>query len=183
MPYDSPETSKEPDILGRWPLAVNVFDLIRSTPEEWSLRIGIYGRWGEGKTTVLKFIESLSQAHGFKTAWFNPWAVQDKNQLWNAFAAALKDSFKQPLSLKSKGWFSGWSESATDFAKAASSIHVSIKIISTVAEKLSKHLAITKSDIEPLLASLGDKKLVDCNRQSGSNPMPWIRALPFHRFR
>lgn len=160
MAYDSPEDSKGRDLLGRWPLAVNVFDLIRSAPGEWSLRIGIYGRWGEGKTTALKFIETLLKTLDFKTVWFNPWAAQDRNQLWETLAAALEDSFAQPMSLKGKRWFSKWVRSSEYLVSTASNLHPLAKILPGIIGRLSKQLAVSKSDIEPLLASLGDKKVV-----------------------
>ena len=46
---EAPQSSRERDALRRWPFAHSIYQLIQSAPKEWSLRIGIFGRWGEGE--------------------------------------------------------------------------------------------------------------------------------------
>jgi KAP-like P-loop domain-containing protein len=87
---DAPVAKREDDRLRRWNLAKTIHDLVRACPREWSPRVGLYGGWGEGKTTVLKFIESLALAEGVPVLWFSPWNAQDKVELWKAFSAELE---------------------------------------------------------------------------------------------
>lgn len=160
MAYDAPESSEDRDALGRWSLASNVFDLIRGVPGTWSLRIGIYGRWGEGKTTVLKFIETLARNDDYRIAWFNPWAAETREQLWGAFAASLDESFKQPLKLQGKRGFLALADWGSELASAASIINPLAKVAPSIIKRLSRHLAVKRSDIEPLLKNMGNKKLI-----------------------
>ncbi|MDP4199062.1 MAG: P-loop NTPase fold protein [Bacteroidota bacterium] len=50
---------KEEDLLGRWPFASNICEIIDSIPEGQSIRIGLIGEWGSGKTVILNFIKTI----------------------------------------------------------------------------------------------------------------------------
>lgn len=91
---EMPQSSRERDALRRWPFAHSIYQLIHGAPKEWSLRIGIFGRWGEGKTTVLNFIEQMAERDNCPVAKFNPWAVQDRKELWETLVLAIEDAFK-----------------------------------------------------------------------------------------
>src|ERR1035438_311996 len=97
---DSPKDTKDEDKLNRWSFAEEVYALIKDTPKEWSVRIGIYGGWGEGKTTVLRFLNSIANNDKQVVIWLNTWEYQNNDQLWEEFVLcmyrALK-KFKVPL--------------------------------------------------------------------------------------
>jgi nucleoside-triphosphatase THEP1 len=84
--YDAPRVRQVEDSLDRWRFASELMGLIRNTPPEWSIRIGLTGKWGEGKSTVLHFIEDLAQADGNVVVWFVPWAATSLDELWAEFA-------------------------------------------------------------------------------------------------
>jgi hypothetical protein len=64
--YDAAQTQRDHDDLERWQFAAEIVEAILATSNEWSARIGIFGKWGEGKTTVLRFAkEMLSQEHNW----------------------------------------------------------------------------------------------------------------------
>ncbi|WP_116315610.1 P-loop NTPase fold protein [Bacillus subtilis] len=54
---DSPIESKEFDKFNRFPFAERVSHVISKRTDPSSIVIGIYGVWGEGKTSVLNFME------------------------------------------------------------------------------------------------------------------------------
>jgi ATPase subunit of ABC transporter with duplicated ATPase domains len=62
--YDSAQRLKKDDDLGRWRFAAEIAEVIRSTPTDWSARIGIFGKWGEGKSTILHFLEEMLRPEG-----------------------------------------------------------------------------------------------------------------------
>lgn len=62
--YDSAQRLKKDDDLGRWRFASEIAPVIRSTPAGWSARIGIFGKWGKGKSTVLHFLEEILKPEG-----------------------------------------------------------------------------------------------------------------------
>jgi hypothetical protein len=63
-----------------------------SSRPDWSVRIGIFGKWGEGKSTVLRFVETMQNGTGNIVFWFNPWAIQSLNDLWIDFGTKLFQS-------------------------------------------------------------------------------------------
>jgi len=92
--YDSAQRLKKDDDLGRWRFASEIASVIRSTPADWSARIGIFGKWGEGKSTVLHFLEEMLKPEGNIVFYFTPWAVQELDELWEEFGNALLDALE-----------------------------------------------------------------------------------------
>jgi energy-coupling factor transporter ATP-binding protein EcfA2 len=93
--YDSAQRLKKDDDLGRWRFAAEIAEVIRSTPADWSARIGIFGKWGEGKSTILHFLEGMLKPEGNIVFYFTPWAVQELNELWAEFGKALLDALEE----------------------------------------------------------------------------------------
>jgi hypothetical protein len=86
---DAPIGSNSEDLLARMPFVDEIVDLAITTPKEWSPRIGIYGSWGSGKTSVLNMIaERLVEAHHV-VARFNPWGFGDTDEMFGALADAV----------------------------------------------------------------------------------------------
>jgi predicted KAP-like P-loop ATPase len=78
---DRPVTDLPEDLLGRWGLAKTIFDLISSADTNSALRIGVYGRWGEGKTSVLRFVEAQAKRANLPVCWFSVWSAQTQQDL------------------------------------------------------------------------------------------------------
>jgi hypothetical protein len=93
--YDSAQRLKKDDDLGRWRFAAEIAEVIRSTPTDWSARIGIFGKWGEGKSTILHFLEEMLKPEGNIVFYFTPWAVQELDELWAEFGKALLEALEQ----------------------------------------------------------------------------------------
>lgn len=107
---DSPLEKPDPEVdkLRRYPFAKRVAESIVTLRDSNSIVIGVYGAWGEGKTTTLKFIEyRLAELNRDGASvihfWFNPWRFQDESNLllsfFQTFAEALE---KPPSSIKDK---------------------------------------------------------------------------------
>lgn len=83
--YDSPQSSESGDDLERWRFAAEIVEVIRVTPADWSTRIGVFGKWGEGKSTVLRFMSEMLKGSNDVVFTFNPWAIRDWDMLWTEF--------------------------------------------------------------------------------------------------
>lgn len=93
--FDSPRKSKAEDRLNRWKFAENIYSLVRNTPGDWSNRIGIYGGWGEGKTSVLEFISTIASEEKQIIVWFNPWQFTTPEELWEAFVITMYETLQE----------------------------------------------------------------------------------------
>lgn len=95
---DSPLSESTRDKFKRWPFAQKLAQIILSHSGPDSLVIGINGKWGEGKTTVLKFIEAeIKKDIGAICIWFNPWLFRDENQLLLHFFVKLSSTLEKSL--------------------------------------------------------------------------------------
>lgn len=95
---DSAKTDPASDIFKRYPFAQRIAQALTSRIDSDSIVIGIYGAWGEGKTTVLHFIESeLKKHNNVIPIWFNPWRFEDEVQLLRNFFRTLADAIHRSL--------------------------------------------------------------------------------------
>jgi hypothetical protein len=92
--YDAPPLERKDDVLGRWRLAGELFGIVRETPAEWSVRLGVFARWGEGKTTMLRFLERMALVENYIPVRFAPWAARTWDDLWVEFATVLVESLE-----------------------------------------------------------------------------------------
>lgn len=95
---DTPQTDPELDGFKRLPFAQRVAKAIASRNDPDSIVIGIYGAWGEGKTTLLHFIDKeLKKNEHIIPVWFNPWRFEDEIQLLRSFFKTLADAINKSL--------------------------------------------------------------------------------------
>lgn len=95
---DKPVNNSEEDKFQRYEFSKRIADTIISSDNKDSVVIGIYGAWGEGKTSVINFIDKeLSKEESIITIKFNPWRFTDEATLlgsfYNKLAINIKDSF------------------------------------------------------------------------------------------
>lgn len=166
--YDSPHGTREEDDLDRWRFASEIADIVFSTPPDWSTRIGIFGKWGEGKSTVLRFAEQMLRDKGNVVFWFNPWAIQNWNDLWEEFGDGLCESLiaaNIPLDLtwKEKIKDAGkWLESkgAGRITEAVAAAVGRDKLVDATFGALSRWLKYDGEQIRKIRQSLGEKRVV-----------------------
>jgi len=99
---DQPIYSKKDDILGRSSFAEALGDAILSYKEKDSVVVGLFGKWGSGKTSVinmaLEHIDTISENKEYKRPViikFNPWNFSEQNQLISQFFRQLSVSLKR----------------------------------------------------------------------------------------
>ena len=104
---DAPILNSSEDILGRTPFAASLAKAISGVAGADSFVIGIHGRWGSGKSSVLNLVaEQLAELNKSKAEQerlhilrFNPWNFSDQSQLvfqfLKQFRAHLVESEKR----------------------------------------------------------------------------------------
>jgi KAP family P-loop domain len=78
---DAPIYDPSLDQFNRYPFAKRVASVISKRSDPSSIVIGIYGAWGEGKTSVFNFIENELIAENVVCFRFNPWRFGDEDQM------------------------------------------------------------------------------------------------------
>lgn len=94
-PYnlDSPLSDAIDDQFTRLPFAKRIADTIKVLKTEDPLVIAVYGKWGEGKTTVLNFISQEFDKTKDEVVYvkFNPWRFPSESILLRSFFDTLAD--------------------------------------------------------------------------------------------
>ena len=100
---DQPITSHENDRFDRWPFAHRIAKTIARRHESSSLVIGIYGPWGDGKTSVLHLMkEAFEGDQSVVVMSFNPWLFESESHLIVSFFHSLSDALGRRLAKKGR---------------------------------------------------------------------------------
>jgi hypothetical protein len=170
---DSPVTVGQYDALKRVPFSKGVARIILGRAAPSSIAIGIYGVWGEGKTTVLNFIaeELACHADGVVCVRFNPWHFSDIDTLLRSFLQTITDAIGAPAGRKEKllklmarygSLVPPLSASVTDPSGSQAKVEIDAGSgVAKLGETLSYvELGKLKSKIERLLRKIGKRVVV-----------------------
>lgn len=103
---DKPVSKEEDDRFQRYNFSSRIAQRIKTAQNNDSVVIGVYGEWGEGKTSVMNFIEQeLKTDSSIITLKFNPWRFTDETTLlisfFNSLATKVRESFPENISKNS----------------------------------------------------------------------------------
>lgn len=90
--------SEAEDVLGRKRFARAIAALIAEAPKDTSLRIGVYGSWGEGKSSVLQLIRRTLLDAGHVCVWITPWLTERPEELAAQLTTQIADSLSLDIS-------------------------------------------------------------------------------------
>jgi hypothetical protein len=156
---DKPICSINEDKFQRYDFAKRIAEIVSTGSYPESLVVSIYGKWGEGKSSVLNFIKNEILDSAFIIN-FNPWLFSDEKQLIKAFFEAIAISVGKKL----KDGKQRAAEFFIDYADSISSISELIVPLSSSAVKAGKKLAekFKKDSIEDLKEKV-DKLIIEAN--------------------
>ena len=86
---DRPLRPDDQDLLGRELFANSLADLIVHAPPKTTLRLGVYGGWGEGKTSVLAMMHKRLAEAGHVCVWLSPWIADTAGEFVNYFIKSV----------------------------------------------------------------------------------------------
>ncbi len=125
---DRPLSDRRQDGLNRAVFADRIAEILGDLRHGDRLVIGIYGPWGEGKTTVLNLIRvNLVENDAIVLRDFNPWRFTDENEILRGFFSMLADAISKSLSTN-----------VEHFAQKAGSWTRCVRRITKIAGKLWK---------------------------------------------
>jgi len=103
---DRPIDLEEQDEFQRADFAKRIVRLIEHRGKADCLVIGVYGTWGEGKTSVIRMIDSMLVSSEIATTYrFNPWTFKEEGALLREFFFGLSRALDKKL-------LTGWDEFA-----------------------------------------------------------------------
>lgn len=152
---DKPQKDPEDDSFNYAPLAEKLAkSIVRMTPPE-GLVLGIYGEWGLGKSTFIKFIvrylNDMPKADQPIIVEFNPWWFAGSEHLIRHFF----DQFQASLGNRGKRFVEGLIKSVKAFSDVVSEIPVPGSAVpKTIADQISD---IGQRDVVTLKNDISDK--------------------------
>lgn len=168
--HDAPVHYKSDDLYNRWPVATAISRAIHSSPANWSTRIGLYGRWGEGKTSVLNFLEKQQHGLGNVVVRYTSWGASTDGEMWRSFSKALREGLKR--SRAEMGWratisfyFRRYSATFSGLLRVggrAANLKLPGVSIGTdfASELIQKHFRLTRKDVEAMTDVLGERRVI-----------------------
>ena len=85
---DSPISHDSQDRFQRAIFAKRIAEIVSTGHHPSSLTVGVYGKWGEGKSSVLRLVENQLEGKAVVIR-FNPWQFQHEDHLLRAFFASI----------------------------------------------------------------------------------------------
>ncbi|WP_367067113.1 YCF48-related protein [Oryzisolibacter sp. LB2S] len=99
---DQPVADKALDRLGVRPLVEALSSFMRNRDTEPRVTIAVTGEWGNGKSSVMRMLQTDLNRAGFRTAWFNAWHHQQEGKQMSALFNVVRSQgvpqwWRQPL--------------------------------------------------------------------------------------
>jgi predicted KAP-like P-loop ATPase len=162
--FDSPLDELDDDRFDRRRLARQIYSLLTDLKADWSVRVGLFGAWGAGKTSIGLWVAKLAKIDGHIPIWFNPWSVRSLAELWTRFAESLFRAFDEE-GIKLEGTkriraalaIKDWKELPEKIAEVDSRAKAVVGAASFVADALLK---ITPQDLEQIRKRLGERRVI-----------------------
>ena len=81
--------------------------------------MGVFGRWGTGKSTLMRMLQRRLEAERLQTVWFNAWLYSKEDEIWAALLQSLMSTLSRTLTWRQKVRFAlGLHERGFDAAHA-----------------------------------------------------------------
>lgn len=160
--FDVHAITRKDDKLNRWEFAKEIYEIAKTTPQEWSIRIGIYGDWGTGKTSVLSFIDQMAQKDENIPVYFNPWQYSSSAEMWIGFVSEVYNALKDVPGIsnrnkKIKAFFSeasGYIEQGKGIdSRFEAAVNLGVPL-------LKKYTSFGSADVFDIPKKLKEKKLI-----------------------
>lgn len=174
--HDAPIQLVKDDLLNGLGIAKAIHRVLSTTPPEWSTRVGLYGPWGSGKTSVLNLLRALEESDGALVISFSAWSATEENGVVAQFYSILNDKLQEESAgLPRKQWikaavkrgmrfrFLGQLAKASveEFAPIPPSLtKAATRALSALATSASAWAKIGREDLKAIVALLKGRRVV-----------------------
>ena len=139
---DRPLTDRQHDRLNRAAFADRIAAVLRGLPKGTGLVVGIYGPWGDGKTTVLNLLRTnLVSDDAIVVRDFNPWRLTDDAAIFRGFFSMLAEAIDTSLSTSFERATTGaekWTKRVRWITKPAGLVSKSAETIDDLLARFGK---------------------------------------------
>ena len=101
---DKPINDEQYDMFQRYGFSKRIAETIATQKSPDSIIIGLFGAWGEGKTSVLNFIKNELKTMNSDISFFtfNPWRFSDEATILYSFFNSLAETLQKAIDKNSK---------------------------------------------------------------------------------
>ena len=96
MHTDKPTSTESEDRFQRYEFSKRIASIIATPKIDKSLIVGLYGKWGEGKTSVMNFVQQELPADTIVVN-INPWMFSDEQHLLKSFFSILASAVGEKI--------------------------------------------------------------------------------------
>lgn len=163
---DLPITKLEEDALGRANFAKSLAQMVCSAPVDESFAVGLYGKWGSGKTSVINMVVEHIPAVKKREdeelpliVRFEPWNYVSVSQLTEQFFKALIQALKVKNGnkvMQTAGAILETYASAAEFLEVVPTLGAAFKIVNTISARAGARMMERGKEKERDLASCKD---------------------------
>lgn len=93
---DTPVSIQSEDCFQRYEFSKRIASIVAKSKNDESLIVGLYGKWGEGKTTIMNFVQ-MELPVDTVVINFNPWMFSDEQHLLKSFFSILAEALEEKL--------------------------------------------------------------------------------------
>ncbi len=142
---DAPVADLRHDRLGH-ARAVRALDgFIRNVDTDPRLTIAITAPWGQGKSSVMRMLQTQLEAKGYRSAWFNAWHHQQEGRALSALFTVIASQALPPV-LPTRLWLRArliWMRGFWYRALVLLTVLVTVALITDIRERLARPEAKT----------------------------------------
>ncbi len=180
--FDDPTSVDE--LERRW-LVADIVRIVTAAPSHCSVRVGLYGTWGSGKTSVLMMVKSAVERAGHAVIELAPWGIASEELLWREFARVVVDGLgkigvesKQLGKLRRKQKIGSFQERLFKIAQIRSETGAIVDTLKPELEALSR---LTAKELKEISELAGGRRIVvlvdDIDRADPRLLQPLLFAL------
>jgi predicted KAP-like P-loop ATPase len=160
---DKPVLAKSEDRFQRYEFSKRIASIIATPKIDKSLIVGLYGKWGEGKTSVMNFVQQELPQDTIIVN-FNPWMFLDEQHLLKSFFSLLADALGEKINNGKEKFgkiLADYGDAIGDTAEYIPKVGRSIKWLGKLGQKLSTvSIEKLKSRVDKMIRGSGKNIVV-----------------------